>query len=280
MKFNKIRLVGANNVDLPLEGVGPITPYVLKAADGLGPPEVDVSIVPTLQRGGYYQGRRPQLRQVILRVGLQPEWNIGQTPQDLRTALYSLLTTKYDQLVKLQVMLTNSVLAQTEGHISKMEVAAFSKDPEVQITLDCKDAYLYAPSGSAMSITLNKAGGYSYFNIENIGTAPSGFRAGFTFPTAFTGPFILSENGTGGRSFRVDRDFGAGDMIILDTRSGQRGVWRVPTGTSNQNNILSKLHQSSEWLELFAGTNPFAINTENVSATGFPPEYTPAYWGI
>ena len=161
-----------------------------------------------------------------------------------------------------------------------MDVATFSKDPEVQVVISCDQPYFFAPNPTAQVVSLTKSGGYSYFTIDNDGTAPSGFTAGFSFTTSFTGTLEVKENSANGRFIKVEKNFNAGDMFIFDTRHGQRGVWRVLSGSSNKNNILTSLTPESTWLMLHSGENEFRVNTEGVSTSSFPPEYTAAYWGV
>lgn len=281
MKITKLRLVGANNVDLPLEGVGPLTPYVLKAADGLGPPEVDVSVVSMLATGGYYQGRRPQLRQVILRVGLQPEWNIGQTPQELRSALYGLLTPSLADTLYLQLIDGSTTIAQAECQVSKMEVAAFSKDPEVQITLNCFQPYFEALYYDAQKPTVTGTSDGVVFNVDNDGTAESPFYIAFQFKTPTTAAIRLTDVYRPNQFIEiVNRTFALDDVLIINTRPGSRGVWRQPAGSTARNNILDKLNPDSTWLQLHHGENPLRFSEGLFVWPEDGIRVTPRYWGI
>ncbi len=56
MDITKIRIIGLSTVDLPIIGALPSDSYILKAADGLGPPESDVSIASSLEQWGRLSG--------------------------------------------------------------------------------------------------------------------------------------------------------------------------------------------------------------------------------
>lgn len=281
MKFDTIRLVGATNVDLPLQGLGPLSPFVLKAADGLGPPEVDVSIGALLQGGGYYQGRRPQNREPVLRIGLQPEWNINQTAEELRSTLYGLLTPKYGALVELHIRKDGVTLARTEGHVKKLEVAAFSKDPEVQVTMACLSPYLKSITGVRQTPPLVVSGGNTLFEIDHIGTAPTGFYAQFQFTAATTGILTISDNGPLGEKLKINRTFAINDILTINTTAGARGIWRSttanPTGLVS---ILGNLVPDSDWIQLHSGINPLKISSPAVVFTSLSTVHTPTYWGV
>src|SRR5689334_2316445 len=97
MKIDTLRLVvGPTTVDLPVVGADPSGPFVLKGADGLGPPDIDVVIADMVQEGGVRQKKRASNRQIVALVGLNPDWSTGITPEDLRTVLYELLTPPFD----------------------------------------------------------------------------------------------------------------------------------------------------------------------------------------
>jgi hypothetical protein len=284
MRFAKIRLVGSSTVDLPVEGVSTAGPFVLKSADGLGPPEVDVSIASTTKGGGVYQGRRPQNRQIVIRVGLQPDWDIGQRPEELRTILYSLLTPQYDgKHIKAQILDDGGlVIAEALCEVSRFETAIFTKDPEVQITLDCMGPYLEAPAILYETPALTANGSNTTFDITNIGTAPAEFWVSFQFSAPTSGNFVLSQTHPSGRSMTVAATFVSGAKLTIDTRAGSRGVWRTAAGSGVVTNILSDLTSSSPWLQLHGGLNTLQVNIPSTNIVwdqgGFG--YKPAYWGV
>lgn len=280
MKFNKNRLVGASNVDLPVVGADPSGPFILKSVDGLGPPEVDVSIANTVQEGGVYQGRRPRNRQHTLRVGLQPEWDIGQTAEELRTTLYGLLTPPYGNMVLHQIMQDNVVVSQASGHISKFETAIFTKDPEVQITLDCTHPYLLAPALVSQNPAKTASAGQTLFDVVNTGTAPSGFKLEIVFTGAFAGPLQIADDSPQGQYMEISGAWVGGDKLTVDTRPGLRGVWKTPSGSSVAFSILNNLSGSSPWLALHGSNNELRINTTLFDWTGLGFSHTPAYWGV
>lgn len=289
MKFTKIRFVGPTNVDFPIEGATPEGPYVLKGADGVGPSEIDIAVAPTLLEGGVYQGRRPANKEPVFRVGLQPDWDVGQTAGELRSELYGLLTPRFGKPIKLQFMDGATVVAQAEGHVSKMEVAAFAKDPEVQITFPTFKPYFYAPASINTTPIKTVNGSLTDFEVNNIGTAPSGFWMGMTFTAAVaagTG-VILTDDAADGESMAIMRAFSTGDTLIIDTRAGSRGVWRIPSGGSKAS-ILNDLDEDSPWMQLHGGVNTLHVNNTSFdwyTDTAPNPDlgpfaHLPAYWGV
>lgn len=280
MKFDKIRLSGFNNVDLPILDASPSGAYILKSADGLGPPVVDVSIANTLLSGGVYQGRRPQNREIVLLVGLNPAWGANQTAEQLRTTIYTMLTPRSGTTLKLQLMSGNTVVAQAEGYISKFEISVFSKDPEVQITITCLQPYLMSPEIGFQSPYKSVSGGYTLFTVDNIGTAPSGFNLSIAFTAVHSGTFQILENTSFPQFMSINGGFIAGDRLTVDTRAGQRGVWKTPNGSQVAVSILDSLTPESPWLQLYGGANSLKINNTTFNWNLFGIAHTPAYWGV
>lgn len=284
MRFTKLRLVGANSIDLPIEGVETAGVFLLKSADGLGPPEVEVRISDTAGEGGVYQGRRARNRQVVVLIGLQPEWDLGQTAEELRTLLYGLLTPKFGQMVGLEIHDETGQLAFARGHISRFEAAIFSEDPAVQVTLDCDHPYLKAPATKVQVPVETVSGTQTFLDISNEGTAPSGFTMGITFTAATPGLVTLSDEASDGERISISTPggFAAGDSLIIDTRQTQRGLWKVKAGQTAQISILNDLVvETSVWMQLYGGTNRLRLNS--VDFDWYAPvmfAHLPTYWGV
>ncbi len=286
MKMDKLRFVGRNTVDFPLIGADVSGPFILKGVDGLGPPDVVVRMGKTVLEKAMYQGKSTTLRQMTAVVGLQPDWDAGQTPEELRTQLYGLLSPKANQMIKVQVMFEGVVQAFAQGNISKMVPVLFSKDPAVQIVMDCDYGYLLAPTTVEQIPDAYDWGGEEpdsrAFDVINEGTAPSGFKMGVVIQDSPGSTLVLS---TGDLSQVLQIDgivWLSGDLFLIDTRPGSRGIWRS-TGGGLYTSILNNLNASvSEWIYLEgAGINTLVLNT---TAFDWNPiynfEHQPAYWGV
>jgi hypothetical protein len=268
MHFTKLRFNGLTVVDFPIVNALPSDLFILKNVDGLGPPEVDVSIADTLNAGGVYQGRRPQSREIVALVGLNPDYSTGQTASDLRTSLYGMLTPGYADNITIQIMDDDDVIAETTGYVSKLEINPFSKDPEVQVTVACLQQYLLAPE-----ILFIEPADKAVVEIENVGTAPAGFHMEFIF-TDDVSAFSLTDPSF--KELRFIFDFLTGDMLQIDTRPGFRGVWLTRAGDTT--NIIYSLVTDSVWYMLHGGLNTF--NTSSQDFDWGDVYYQPQYWGI
>lgn len=283
MKMDMLRFIGASSVDFPILGADASGPFVLKGADGLGPVEVTVRMAKTVLEKAIYQGKTPTLRQIIVVVGLQPEWDEGQTAEQLRTILYGLLTPRYGQLVRAEVVHNGVVQGYAQGQVSKMEAALFTKDPAVQITLDCDYGYFLDPNQVTQEPIQSTVGGIRAFTIENEGTAPSGFKMGAILNANLGTQLVLADDNPLGQKFQVDGiNWLAGDRFVIDTRPGSRGVWRGAGGGALVSALNNMNAAVSEWMYLYGGDNTLTLNTG--TPFDWDPAYKfkhqPAYWGV
>jgi hypothetical protein len=269
MKFTKIRVNGLTAVDLPIVNALPSDVYILKNVDGLGPPEVDVSIADTLNAGGYYQGRRPQSRQIVMKIGLNPDFSAGQTASDLRASLYGMLTPGAADNLTIQIMDGAVVLVQTQGYVAKMEINPFSKDPEVQVTIDCVGWYLEAPN----LLYVAPASKAVPAILTGPGAAPSGIHLEVIFTTNLSSWTLTN---AAGKKMLVTYAFLTNDKLAIDTRPGARGIWLTRGGVTT--NIIYALSTDSTWLMLHGGNNEFT--TSSASFNWGDVYYLPQYWGI
>jgi len=274
VKFDKIRLVGTTNVDLPILEEAGSSIFVFKGADGLGPPPITVNIARTVLDAGVFQSKKAALRQPIIRIGLNPAWNYGQSPEELRTVLYGLLTPRGGGLVKMQLMYQDQVVAVAQGHISSMEPSIFTKDPEVQVTLECDHPYLLAPEDLRQQAHKTVVGGWTVIDVENPGTAPSGFLINLVLRANVGNQLVFSDHPSGRRVDIVGLNWVANDRFTMDTREGTRGVYR------NGALILNNMSLASEWLTTYGGLTQFSINTPAFDWVDYGVLHKPAYWGV
>ena len=272
MYITAIRLIGLDTVEFPVTEARPTDPYIIKNADGLGPSEVDVSIQNTLNAGGYYQGRKTQLKEIVLQVGLNPNYNADENVSDLRTVLYGLLTPGAKDEVRIEILDFEDVLAYITGHVKKFEITPFSPTPEVQITISCIQQYWIDPELTNIDLSkLDKAAPV----ITNTGTAPTGFYMSILF-TAAVSKWVLSTQT--GLKMQFNYAFAAGDYLFFTTHPGERGIWLQSGSNGAVYNIIYALSSDSTWLMLHGGDNQFLTDSQTFDWEQV--NFTPHYWGI
>lgn len=283
MDYTHIRLTGLNTIDLAIQDAQHDDAFIIKGADGLGPSDIQVSIAGGLDSGGYFQNKVPTNKQIVIRIGLNPYWNtVGGTPSDLRETLYGLLTGGYTgdkiavTLVNIDpVTLSESEVCRIYGYVSKFETVPFSKDPQVQITIECLSPYfedleIYTV-GSGLSTTTPA--------ITNPGTGPTGFNAMLTFSgLGATLPYFEITDQSGLHKMRFDppANWANGDWISFETSAGSRFV-TMKHGADIFNG-LPWLTTDSDWLQLYGGLNVLNMSDSHFVWNSFI--FTPKYWGV
>lgn len=300
MFWTKLRLIGATPIDLPKENAIASGPFVFKGADGLGPADINVSISQTLFQKGEYGASVPQNKQIIIRIGLQPDWVAGQTPADLRQTIYGLLSPGRTNAVDIQVMDGATVIAKTVGYPSRCEIVPFSKDPQVQVTFDTDSPYLIAPAKTTVPLAelqefyddpdpeFDMWVPFGTITIDYPGTAPTGFFAKFQ---------TQQEYGTGSpynpATMGITDDEGD-ELILAITGSDDPGMkFSVNTEIGSRNvkvdyttvgevekNFLQGFSEGSVWLQLYPGENVLEISPGVSAPKWLELSYTAKYWGV
>lgn len=278
MRYAKVSLTfgPTNSYIFPLDSTISTASFVVKKIEGLDPPEVDVSIAKTLYEGGLYQGRRPQNRQIIMTLGFQPNYAIGENAGDLRQKLYDILTPKLGTALLFSLLDSSStLLVSTNAYVSRIEAQSFTNDPDIIITMDCDDAFLKAPAFvHPTPTTIAKP-----VVITNAGNAPSGFEIKFTVPQVMSVYYIWT-SGDGGSTMaeflKFQYNFTTGDILQFSTIAGKRYASVVRAGVTT--NLLPYKSVDSTWFQLTGGVNTIYLNHTGSVVQYL--SYTPRYWGV
>lgn len=257
MYFTKLRLSGNGTIDLLKVGAATTDAYILKSISGLGPAEADVFISSTVNQGGVFQSRVPHPLEPVVLMGLNPNYTIGQTAADLRTAIYK-LSASATGAVTLQLMDGATVVAQVTGYPKKVETVPFDKNPQCQITFACPNSHLEAPADTNVTVP---AAGVAAITFTAGGDDKTGFLASYTVTAART--FITITHSQTGQFMKLTYAFAIGDVVTIDTRPGSRKVTVTRSGVTT--NIIGSLSTDSKWLTVLPGSNTF---TRSANAAG------------
>lgn len=270
LALQPIELIGA--CDLLLDHRAGENGYVVKAALGLGPPSGDVLVEGFTSAGQPLIDILPENRELVFRIGFNP--GIGQSYSGLRDELYKLISRP------LYVKLMNNALtmAQISGFIRQFEVLHFTKEPEVQITIECQDSVFTAPE-FIYAPTTGMGEGPIVIDYQE-GTAPTGFvmimnfsgtDGGFGFALDTT-PNVWGQY----NHFQVTYPILPGDVVTLYTQRGERKVnlYRSSVNT----NITGYINEGAAWPRLHPGANHFDLEIANGASILL--RYYPRFWGV
>lgn len=227
--------------------------YFVKSVTGLEPPPRNVAIASTAG-GGKFQGVTSEDREVVVLVGLNPDWDKGETPGLLRANLETMLYTGYDPRVDIQLYSGIFPICHEYGYVSNFEASIFDANPAVQITFT-----MLNPTFRAFTPLSYPSGSLSETNpdIYNTGSAETGFQFGVKFTDNMNGWSIKqTENQSVGMTF--DHAFVNGDILTVSTIPGQKYV-HLKKHRGKVKNMLSILTTDSEWIQLHPGHNHFVV---------------------
>jgi hypothetical protein len=230
-----------------------------------------------------------QSREIVMKIGLNPNFSAGESFASLRDRLYKMIASSRTGLVDIWFRYTYSNDAFTtiianrariSGFITKFEAAQFERTQEVQITISAIEPFLKSfseipvdvsgPLFTPMPIITNI--------MDTESTAPHGFDFDITF-LGFVATFSMSNPFDASWSFDVSPVGGFGDGDVLHFSSEpkdkklyiQRGATQVPLG--------DVIAPGSIWPIIFPGDNYFTFdNYALMEWTNL--SYYNAYWGV
>jgi len=277
MTFTKLRLKwgpkAKDTVTFRFGIMNNVEPYLVKNITGLEPVTQTVSMSEKAEEGSAYQGRRPDDRQIIVTLGFQPDYALGQTIEGLRRALYPMMVPKLAYSVAVTLLNEDETEQwRTWGYVPKMPTNPFTKEPEMQITIDCSGPYWLGadyvhPSPASLS-------GKSSFEILNTGDAPTGWEAAVVFTQARSNfQFTREDNNAW---VLVTYPFSIGDQLTINTVMNNRALTLLRGGVTT--NMLQYLSPNSNWWQMDGDTNVIQANTTAYTLKSW--KHTPRFLGI
>lgn len=270
IKRLEISSIYSNAPDLPLSSlfVPNNDPVQIRNIEGLGPVKADISATPfATGRGELYQGSSTGKRNIVLTLGLNPNWE-NQTMASLRQLLYRYFMV--ESWATLRFFTDDHPVTHITGIVESFEPNIFAQDPEMQISILCPK-----PDFVDVDTTLVKglvdAG--TEVALDYDGTSPTGFALRIlTTPgtPTFLGDITVLNVAAGEfKEFHLVAAAVNDSMYIeLNTVRSTRHVYNVmlpDQPVKEEINILAKMGKVSDWPELMPGGNLFSVGA---SGTG------------
>lgn len=216
-------------------------------------------------------------RDVVMRIGLNPQFTDNQSYSDLRDILYRAISSSRTGLLDIQFKDGDVVVAVVSGRFTKLVPVHFAKDPEVELTIKSDDPMLKAPN----PVDVNVVGlDPSDTVIEDlISTAPHGFVFDLEFDAAHAS-LVITDPGSGSWSFGITPEGGFLDNDVLHFSSNPKDKQLYIVRGSDTIHLADKIDPGSMWPVIFAAVeNHFALSTpatlhwDSIS-------YYPTFWGV
>lgn len=258
--------------ELPLGGFvpGSAAAIQVRGMDGLGPVKAEISSTPfATGRGSLFQGDSITTRNIVLNLGLNPDW-ATQTVSSLRKLLYRYFTTGF--WVKLRFISDDLPDIYINGVVESFEPSIFAQDPEMQVSIICpKPDFIDEDTTIITGETLDIADvdfdemvfeDMTADDVVYLGTAPAGFELRIT--DDYTGDLAFFNAHPDGTQYMLLTDVvvNSTQRFELSTTRSQRYVYNVNPTTDDAINILAKMLKESEWPEFQPGANRFAVYSD------------------
>jgi hypothetical protein len=248
--------------DLPLGGFMPNnSPIQIRNIEGLGPVKAEIAATPfATGRGELYQGINTPKRNIVLTLGLNPDW-ANQSMSSLRRLLYTYFTPEY--WTTLRFISDEYPTMRIRGVVESFEPNIFSQDPEIQVSILC-------PKPDFIDIATTVLTGVvdgSDIPVDYLGTVSGGFelqiKSSSSLPS-YSGDITLKNTVRGEEQiFKIEAVTVDTTMFLdLNTVRTSRYVYNVATSDESAVDILAKIGHNPIWPEFSPGPNVLSIVTD------------------
>lgn len=240
-------------------------PVHIRGVDGLGPVKAElVSTQSGSGRGEIPQGSSVGKRNIVLTLGLNPDWE-EYTISSLRQLLYRYFLPT--QWCKLRFFTDDIGVVDIEGDVESFEPNLFAQDPEMQISIICYKPDFVSADATIINGVVDNGTIESVFDY--IGSVGTGFELRVESATAnpdYTGKFTITV-----KAPLTPQIFEVTPVTVnvlkyfkLSTVRNAKRVQTISVADGSITNLLGGMTTLSVWPEIKPGENAFSIAaTEN-----------------
>lgn len=248
--------------ELPLGGLFPNDdPVQVRSIDGLGPVKAEVSSTGfATGRGELFQGSSIGKRNIVMNLGLNPDWAEGQSMSILRQQLYRYFLP--EAWTKLRFFSDHLPVVDIEGIVESFEPNMFSQDPEVQVSVLChKPDFIEADAIIYDGIVDD---GTAELEFEYTGTVPTGFELRVDRTVAnpsYSGDLTITVKAPESPQILEMEDITVDTLKYFKMSSvrNAKRVQNIALADGAATNLLSKMTPESVWPELNPGINVISV---------------------
>lgn len=290
MKINGVQLFsyispGSETLiaNLPFRDPTAEAPYIVKTIIGLDADEISAQLYASNGNVNFYNMAMAQ-REVVIRLGLNPKNSNASTFGGLRDAMYKAISANRTGLISVKFTDNGVVQTSIQGHIAKLEASHFEENPEVQLTITCRNPIM---RGEELVSIVDPS---SIDVTDDISTAPHGFAATFV-STGNSTYFSMGQGDPGDPDWRfavtpsptwggirgAGTAFREDDIINLNSDPGSLLLTVDFITEGFTRGAMQHVVQGSVWPIFYPGENEFFISSGfTISSIS----YKPAFWGI
>jgi hypothetical protein len=238
----------------------------IRGVEGIGPVKADVTSTPFATRGALIQGTSVGARNIVLKLGLSPDW-VDQTVASLRQLLYRYFLP--EAWTKLRFTSDELPPVDIEGTVESCDPNIFSEDPEMIVSILCPRPDFVDPE--AVIMTGEVSDGPNPANrveFEYIGSVKTGFELKVELAEgnpSFTGAFDLGlwqdpDVDSEGRLRVNPAVIDADQYLHINTIPGSKRVEHIGFG-GQETTALGAMY--FQWVEIQPGTNTLIIYSDD-----------------
>ncbi len=252
----EVRTPQGNLLSLSLDEI--LNGYIVEEITGLDPVKATLvsSGFATLD-GEQYQSAKREKRNIVITLGLEPDYTLDQTVRELRSALYGFFMPKFP--VSLRFFTADDLEVDIAGVVESCEAAMFTQEPQtiVSIVNFDPDFLAVAPTvfeGETVADATEEL-------IEYNGTVDTGMKLTLHVDRSVS-EFTLYHRVPDGstRTLQFAANLVVGDELTISTVRGDKYATLVRTGTSSS--VLFAVSPQSNWTELVPGDNNIRVYAE------------------
>lgn len=248
--------------------------FFIKDIDGLDPVPASLSSSTFGQLDGEVeQGARREKRNIILTVGLEPDY-ITRTISQMRRELYTYFMPK--SKVTLKFYSDDLEVVTIRGTIEDMDAPLFTNDPQAVISIVC-----YKPDFVSL-IETNLPGATTSSGVDTTLVYPGSTDVGFLFTLnvnrSISG-FVINQTlpDATQRMFEFQYPLVNGDILQISTVAGSK--FATLTRSSTIKSAIAGVSPQADWLALAPGNNKIRVNVAG-AAIPYSIKYTSRYGGL
>lgn len=253
-------------------------PFILKGIAGTDAEE----IIPMFYgQGGatqqkFYEMKLPP-RELVMRIGLNPNYNLNQRAGDLRDGLLRMISANRGGQIQIRFIDNAVPVCAISGFITKFVGPITNKEPEAQITVRCDD-----PLFKSLDITnaiLNTIDDSPFSIIDPVSTAPHGFKMKVTYTADRYAFEMATSDDTPDWQFQINYAFLTGDELYISSEAGDKYVYRVRAAATLH--LADLIDPGSIWPLIFPEEeNDFSISGHSSEMTIDEWYWSETFWGI
>lgn len=252
------------------------TDFQVLKVDGLNPPKALITSNTVVgMDGARFSSSKLEPRNIVITI------KINGNVERNRLELYKYFKTKHYCKIYYS---HGSRSIYAEGYVETIECDIFENGQTMQISIICHDPYLkgideivydmskvigafefpfafggngvISPTTTDDAIEFSTYASENFVNVINSGDVDSGFIIEFTAYGTVVDPVVYCVDDN--RSFGVNCTMTEGDVLIIDTISGEKSVTLVRDG--ERINYLKHIKKNSKWLVVRQGDNQYTYS--------------------